>query len=204
MARFYLIRHGDKQHDDQMIGRAPGVHLTARGRTQARRLAAHFGRISISRILSSPLERAVETVTPLAEARGLSVEAAPAFDEIDMGRWTGRKKATVERTAEWRRFTRCSVNTTIPGGESLPEAQARIASAIIRLGEEQPGANFVIGTHEDPIRLAVCYFIGAPIEAYEHITIRTGSLTLLTCNKDGVVLELLDVLPPGDPRLVLQ
>lgn len=204
MARFYLIRHGEKQHDDLMVGRMPGVHLTRAGQAQARRLATHLRRLPITRILSSPLERAIETVAPLARAVKLSVELTPAFGEIDMGEWTGLKKSAVERTKKWQRFISCSVSTSIPGGETLAIAQSRIASEIIRLSEKQPGAHYIVGTHEDLIRLAVCYFIGAPIEAYEHITIRSGSITLLTFDHRGVILELLDALPPTDPRVALR
>lgn len=203
MARFFLIRHGDKQHDDRMVGREPGIHLKRSGQAQARRLARHLRNLRVDQIYCSPLERARETVGPLAKGKGLPVEPSAAFDEIDMGEWTGRSKAAVTRTPEWKRFMRCSVGTSIPGGETLAEAQARFVSGLIRLAERARAANIVVGTHEDPIRLAVCYFIGAPIGAYEHITIRSGSLTQLTLDQRGAVLELLDVLPAGDPRLVL-
>ena len=45
------------------------------GRTVARQLAWAFGDREITRIVSSPLARCIESVTPLAASRGLAVES---------------------------------------------------------------------------------------------------------------------------------
>src|SRR5436853_7897201 len=91
MTTFYLIRHGEKDTNDAMVGRMPGVHLTAKGRRQAQAIGLHLKKANITRLLSSPLERAVETAQPLADFKRLTVESALAFHEIDMGKWTGIK-----------------------------------------------------------------------------------------------------------------
>lgn len=204
MAQFYLIRHGDKDHSEIMAGRSPGIHLTISGRQQARRLAAHLARVPVTGILSSPRERAIETAAPLAKIKRLPIQAEAAFDEVDMGDWTGRSRASVARLPSWKRFRRSSVDAAIPGGETLAEVQCRMVSAMIRLRDRKPNARWVVATHEDLVRLAVCYFIGAPISVYESITIRTGSITLVDLDADGATLQLMDVLPERDPRLVLQ
>ena len=57
--------------------------LSPIGLEQARRLAAWLGCEPITRIVSSPKRRAVETATPLAETLGLDVEVIQEFSEID-------------------------------------------------------------------------------------------------------------------------
>lgn len=57
--------------------------LSPIGWEQARRLAAWLGREPITRIVSSPKRRAVETATPLAEELRLDVEVIQEFSEID-------------------------------------------------------------------------------------------------------------------------
>ena len=57
--------------------------LSPIGWEQARRLAAWLGCEPITRIVSSPKRRAVETATPLAETLGLDVEVIQEFSEID-------------------------------------------------------------------------------------------------------------------------
>jgi broad specificity phosphatase PhoE len=77
----------------------------------------------------------------------------------------------------------------------LPEVQSRIVSEIIRLRARRPRGTLAIFTHEDPIRLAVCHFIGAPINVYEHIMIPLGSVTVLVLEKQRTILDRLGVVP---------
>lgn len=182
-----------------MIGRMPGIHLTAKGRAQARALAAHLAQASIQHIYSSPLERAQETAAPLAAVKKLPVEIALAFHEIDMGDWTGKSERQLSRAKSWRRFCQFHGGTAIPAGETLVEVQARMVSEMIRLAQRFPSDGIAIATHEDPIRLAVCHFIGAPIEVYTHITIRPASVTILTLDTHRAILERLDEVPPAKP-----
>src|SRR4051812_13982009 len=183
MTKFYLIRHGEKMHADIMVGREPNIHLTPNGRRQAQRLARSLKRTAIARIFSSPLERAQKTILPLAKIKRLKVETHPAFNEVDMGRWTGRKMAQVGRTQAWHHYCRFPGGSVIPGGETLPEVQSRMVSEMIRLSQSLPDQEVAIVTHEDPIRLTICHFIGAPIDVFEHITVRLGSMTILTLHE---------------------
>jgi phosphohistidine phosphatase SixA len=69
-----LVRHasaGDRRHWDGDDRLRP---LDPRGRRQAAELVALLEPVAVHRIVSSPYTRCVETVEPLAEALGLSVE----------------------------------------------------------------------------------------------------------------------------------
>lgn len=55
--------------------------LDDRGRLQAEGLIEQFADREFGRILSSPYVRCTQTVEPLAEARGLTVEAEEALEE---------------------------------------------------------------------------------------------------------------------------
>ena len=76
-----LVRHApagsraDWEGDDRMRP------LDKRGRKQAARLPELLDGIAIARIVSSPYLRCVQTVEPLAAARGLEVEPAPELGE---------------------------------------------------------------------------------------------------------------------------
>jgi broad specificity phosphatase PhoE len=197
MSTFYLVRHGDKTRADMMVGRMPGVHLTAKGRRQAQVVARYLQRAPIAHMFSSPLERAQETAAPVAKKKRLTVQLSPAFHEMDMGEWTGISRAKLSRLRTWKQFCQYHGGTSIPGGETLPEVQARVVSEMIRLREKYPDEGIAIFTHEDPIRLAVCHFIGAPIDVYEHITIALGSVTVLHLDTERAILERLGAIPFG-------
>lgn len=77
----YLVRHalaGDKHAWDGPDAVRP---LTGPGRRQAVGLVESLAGLPVGRILSSPRRRCVETVQPLAEARGLPIEHADALDQ---------------------------------------------------------------------------------------------------------------------------
>ncbi|MGZ3642213.1 MAG: histidine phosphatase family protein, partial [Candidatus Limnocylindrales bacterium] len=61
-----LVRHGHSSANGQGIlaGRMPDIHLTEAGLEQAADLARRFAGISVARVVTSPLERCVETATP--------------------------------------------------------------------------------------------------------------------------------------------
>jgi phosphohistidine phosphatase SixA len=77
---FVLVRHGfagDKRTWTWPDDERP---LTELGRRQAEGLVASLADVPVTRILSSPVVRCRQTVTPLAEARGLAVESNPLLE----------------------------------------------------------------------------------------------------------------------------
>src|SRR5438874_13044554 len=86
-----LVRHGVTPTTGRMLpGRRRGLHLSDEGRRQAEALARRLAAVpKIAAIYSSPLERARETVAPLAKARGLAVRIERDLLESDVGAWTG-------------------------------------------------------------------------------------------------------------------
>jgi broad specificity phosphatase PhoE len=59
--------------------------LDGRGRNQASRLPELLGDYEIARVLSSPAVRCVQTVEPLARARGLDIELREELGEEQQG-----------------------------------------------------------------------------------------------------------------------
>jgi 8-oxo-dGTP diphosphatase len=69
-----LVRHASAGDPDDWEGDDRLRPLDARGRQQAQTLVERLEPLEVRRIVSSPYTRCVETVEPLAEARGLAVE----------------------------------------------------------------------------------------------------------------------------------
>ena len=66
-----LVRHGETPTTGTVLpGRAPGLHLSDRGRAQAERVAERLAGLSVDALYSSPLERACETAEPTAARTG--------------------------------------------------------------------------------------------------------------------------------------
>jgi broad specificity phosphatase PhoE len=77
----YLVRHASAEARETWGGDDRSRPLDGRGLRQAEELADQLGRREFRRIVSSPYVRCVETVVPLAHARGLAVEHADALGE---------------------------------------------------------------------------------------------------------------------------
>jgi 8-oxo-dGTP diphosphatase len=77
----YLVRHARAGHRGDWNGDDRLRPLDERGRLQAERLVGQLDGRNVSRIVSSPFTRCVETVVPLAQARALTLEEDDALAE---------------------------------------------------------------------------------------------------------------------------
>jgi 8-oxo-dGTP diphosphatase len=77
----YFVRHASAGHRRTWQGDDRVRPLDERGLRQAKGLVDQLGRREFERIVSSPYVRCVESVAPLATARGLAVEHTEALAE---------------------------------------------------------------------------------------------------------------------------
>ncbi|MDQ4098837.1 MAG: histidine phosphatase family protein [Actinomycetota bacterium] len=77
----FLVRHAKAGVRHKWEGPDDLRPLSKKGRKQAERLAALLGEAGVTRILSSPSVRCVETVQPLADGLDLKVEETDALAE---------------------------------------------------------------------------------------------------------------------------
>lgn len=74
------MRHGRAGSKERWHGDDRLRPLTRRGRLEAEALAERLGPLEVSRIVTSPFVRCVQTVEPLASVLQLSVEASGALE----------------------------------------------------------------------------------------------------------------------------
>lgn len=195
MTTFHLIRHGEKDADEQLIvGRTGGIHLNARGREQAAAIAERLRECPIRHVFSSPLERARETAAPLARARGVEVQVLEGLHEFDFGEWSGMSQQALRSLPEWRGFNSFRSGARPPGGEAMLEVQVRFVREMMRLGKEFPNDQIALVSHGDPLRAAVCYFLGMPLDLFQRIEISVASISVLTMDEQGAQLLWLNEL----------
>lgn len=187
MTTFHLVRHAEKASDpDVLTGRAGGVHLTGRGLRQSEQLARKLAHAGLQRIFSSPLERAQQTAAALARATGLPVEVVDALTELDWGDWTGRRSSELEGHPEWFRFNTFRSAARIPGGESFAAVQFRVVEEMLQIRTEVPEGAVALVSHGDPIKTAVLYFLGLPLDAWMRIEVGIASITTIELGTNHV------------------
>ena len=176
-----LVRHGETPTTGTVLpGRAPGLHLSERGRAQAERVSERLSGLPVDALYSSPLERACETAEPTAARTGLDVKHDDGLLECDFGGWTGFAIADLAALPEWQTVQHSPSAFRFPGGESFPEMQARIVGAMEALCAAHVGGVVVCFSHADPIKSAVAHALGTPLDLFQRIVISPGSVSAVS------------------------
>lgn len=153
----HLVRHGEVNNPEGVLyGRLPGYHLSDNGCAMAQRLAEHFAGTNLTALRSSPLERARQTLEPIAgrhphlevQVDDLAIEAGNDFE----GQVFGAANAALKRPANWWKMR----NPLKPSwGESYKEIAARMRRAVLAAAEAAgEGGEAVLVSHQLPIWIA--------------------------------------------------
>lgn len=199
-----LLRHGQTPTTGAKLpGRAPGLHLSDVGRTQAEQAADRIAAIgAIEAVYASPLERAKETAQPIARATGNRVRTAKGLHECDFGDWTGASLSRLRKRKEWGRVQRYPSGFRFPGGESFSEMQVRITGTVTDLTTRHPGATIVAVSHADPIKAVVADALGTHLDLFQRVVISPAAVTAVLYTDGGPIVlsvnntaELTDLSP---------
>jgi broad specificity phosphatase PhoE len=207
MTAFLLVRHAHCDPVGHAIaGRAPGVHLNARGKAEADALGARLSPLAVTAVYSSPLERALETAAPLAQRHGLPVEPAPGLLEIDFGQWTGKTLAQLDELSEWKDFNAFRGGARIPGGESTAEVLARALAELDRIGNLHSGPRELVAvvSHGDVLRAVIAHFLGVPTDLFQRIELSPASVSVVALEPQGRRVLLLNSRTEWPPELPLR
>jgi probable phosphoglycerate mutase len=182
LTTFILIRHGMcDQVGRSIAGRAPGVHLNEEGRRQTESVANRLRPVSLAAVYSSPLERALETAGPIAQAHGLQPETLEGLTEIDFGEWTGRTLEELDQLPVWRSFNSFRSGTRIPGGEHMTQVLSRALGELerVRRAHPSPGAQVVLVSHGDVLRAILAYALGLSLDFMQRLEVSPASISIL-------------------------
>lgn len=146
MTELYLVRHGETDWNAaRRIQGRTDIPLNDAGRRQARQAAELLARRSWHGVYTSPLDRAHETASIIAERLGLgAVVDVDALVERDYGEAEGMGFDEIE--ALYPEGIRA------PGQETREAVAARVVPALLELAERHPGERLVIVSHGGAIR----------------------------------------------------
>lgn len=176
-----LVRHGETPTTGKVLpGRAPGLHLSDRGREQAQRVAERLAGLGVDAILTSPLERTRETAAPAEARTGREAVVDPGLLECDFGDWTGAELSRLCRLKAWSTVQRAPSTFRFPGGESFPEMQARMVGAVDRVRAVHEGGVVVCFSHADPIKAALAHALGTHLDLFQRIVVSPCSVSAIS------------------------
>jgi broad specificity phosphatase PhoE len=169
----YLARHGETAWT--VTGQHTGLTdlpLTERGENNARRLGEPLGRLAFTKVLTSPLRRAMRT----CELAGFQSVAEVDRDlvEWDYGEYEGRLTIDVLRERPgWELF-----RDGCPGGES-PQQVATRANRVVRRVQAVPG-NVLLFSSGHFLRVLATRWIKIEPVNGQFLMLSTASLSALS------------------------
>lgn len=152
--QIHLVRHGEVHNPDGVLyGRMPGFHLSKKGKTMAERLGQYFSHFPLSGLVSSPLERAQETMAPISAAHpDLVVDIDNRLIEAEnkfAGQRFGAYNQALFKPSNWPLLC----NPTVPSwGEPYRQIKRRMTAALYDFADTlKPGDHGVMVSHQLPI-----------------------------------------------------
>src|ERR1700680_3720607 len=184
----HLLRHGEVANPQGVLyGRIPGFHLSEDGRLMAKAAASFLAGRDVGALMSSPLERAVETAAPLSAQFGLDVST----DERLIEPWNyfegtrfGPLSGALRNPANWRHV----YNPFRPSwGEPYASIAARMLDVMADGVRAARGPEAVCVTHQLPIWIARRAAEGKPLWHHPaHRQCALASVTSFTYSGDVI------------------
>jgi broad specificity phosphatase PhoE len=176
-----LARHGETEwsRDLKHTGRTD-IPLTDRGRAEAEQLGRALAGRSFARVLSSPLQRAVETCR--LAGLGDKVELTDDLLEWDYGEYEGITTAEIRRERpDWKLW-----RDGCPGGETAADVGKRVDRVTAELRGLEGDA--VLFAHGHVLRVLTARWLGLGPECGALFKLDTGTLSTLGFERETPVI----------------
>ena len=187
-----FVRHGKTPTTGTKLpGRAPNLHLSDEGKSQAEMIAKEIEKSSssflgkgVSAIYASPMGRTQETARPIAKALNLRVRTLKGLNECDFGDWTGRRLRDLSKLKSWSTVQKKPSSFRFPNGESFTEMQNRMLRTVDKIRERHPGETIVCVSHADPIKAILASAVGTPLDLFQRIMVGPCSASVVLYTKE--------------------
>ncbi|WP_153502972.1 MSMEG_4193 family putative phosphomutase [Cumulibacter manganitolerans] len=188
MTTLLLLRHGRSSANVKGVlsGRRPGVHLDSVGREQAASAGDRLRDVRLDLLVSSPLERCVETIEAVAAGRRRKVQLDDGLIEADYGTWSGKKLSDLAKDPLWSVVQSHPSAVTFPGrsGEAMTGMAARAVGAVRRLNAKVGATGtWLACSHGDVIKAIVADALGLHLDQFQRIVIDPASITVIRYTK---------------------
>jgi broad specificity phosphatase PhoE len=191
--RIVLVRHGVTDFTDarKLDGRGGSdPSLNAEGRRQARAAAVGvraFISDAPASVVTSSLQRAIETGAAIADELGVLARIDADWDEQSFGDWDDKSMdyLAARHPKQLLRF-REDPSYARPGGEAHVDLEARVLAAFERA--TAVGGTVVVASHRKPIMTVLAHVLGIPHQRIWRLATAPASLTSVEVWADGGTL----------------
>jgi probable phosphomutase (TIGR03848 family) len=180
-----LLRHGRTTANTGgvLAGWTPGVQLDETGLAQAQAVAERLTPVPLAAVVSSPLERCVQTAEAVLDGRGVTLQTDDRFGEARYGDWTGRALKELTKEPLWKVVQLHPSAAVFPGaeGEGLAQTQARAVAAVREWNAKVgPDAVWLACSHGDVIKAVLADALGLHLDQFQRIVVDPASISVVT------------------------
>ncbi len=163
----YLVRHGavDMPVPRRFLGQAdPG--LNELGIRQARALARGLAPIPFTRVVTSPLRRAMETASLVSGIPPDRLHPVAALQEINLGGWEGLEVAEIKQwfPGEYEQRGKDLEHFRPQGGESFADLADRCWPAFVALTHDDRAGPVLLVAHAGVNRVILSRLLGRSLQ----------------------------------------
>ncbi|MFZ9998392.1 MAG: histidine phosphatase family protein [Candidatus Nanopelagicaceae bacterium] len=190
MTTFLLLRHAHSVANKAGIlaGQLEGIGLSKDGIAQVKKLTSSFENLKIDRIISSPMQRCLETVEGIARSKRKRISIDKRLIEMNYGSWSGKKLSKLSRMKEWKVIQAKPSAFRFPQGESFKELEERIESLLKDLSRKYPKETILLITHGDIVKIAASLTVGSGLDNFQKFAVDPCSLTTLSWSSKARLL----------------
>jgi broad specificity phosphatase PhoE len=182
----YLIRHGATEANlarpTRLQGRRHNPPLARLGLRQAELTRDFLAIRPVDACYCSPLLRAVQTASIIAEPHGISPQLLDDLIECDVGSWEGMDWQSIRNfDAEgYQRFMSCPSEFGYPGGESFADVYLRSQRCMEELLTKHAGQSILVVAHHVVNRTYLAGLMGLTPGQARLVTLDNCGISVVT------------------------
>ena len=171
------------------------IGLSSDGTRQCALAAGALAPMGIGRIATSPLRRARESASIVAETLGLPVEEHDALEEVRFGDWQGGTYEEIAKDPRYLAFVEDPETNRTPGGETIGDVQGRGLDALAGIEGDD---TVLVVSHGDIIRTLLCSFLGLPVREFRRVRVDNAGLSAVSTEGGSIQVRFINML--ADPE----
>ena len=194
-----FLRHGQAENNTKKIlaGRSPGVNLTETGIKQVEQAGLMLKSLNISKIYSSPIDRALQTAEIVSKQCDQEVILDDRLIELDMGKFTKMPYDEIfsKHGNVFLKFYQGSEEVRENDVETFAQVQKRVFEMVDFVLSQHKNENIVLVTHMDPIKAMIGKVLNLKPETLFELIIANASLNIFKNNDQKFYLTAINAMP---------